>query len=171
VVIPRRWRRYVGNHFQGHSVSAQRDHDRLLSLLPDQCLSNGGTRTPGGPRHCLIVFFSSNEKACEMKHIRNKGKIRTAYFKYFTKYVYLSRIHIVNSCTWLYFYLSLYVARSFTNGNFGITGASEMVPTPFVSISSVDRPIRFKFPIAPIVSAPLRISVHKYTNNFTCSKH
>jgi hypothetical protein len=50
-----------------------------------------------------------------------KEKYDIAYFKYLTKYVYLSRIHIINSGTWFYFYLSLYVAP-FTDGNFGITG-------------------------------------------------
>jgi hypothetical protein len=83
-----------------------------------------------------------------------KEKYDIVYFKYFTKYVYLSRIHnITNSGTWLYFYISVYVARLFTNGNFGIrsTGASEMVHTSVVSKCSVDGPIHFKFPITPIV--------------------
>jgi hypothetical protein len=73
------------------------------------------------------------------------------YLKYFTKYVYLPRIHIINSGTWLYFYLSLYVARPFTNGNFGTTGASDIVPAPFVSKYNADGPIRLKFPVAPIL--------------------
>jgi hypothetical protein len=57
--------------------------------------------------------------------LRTKEKY-DVYFKYFTKYFYLSRIHIINSGTWLCFHLSLYVARPFTNGNFGIAGASEI---------------------------------------------
>jgi hypothetical protein len=61
-----------------------------------------------------------------MKYIRNKGKYDIVYFKYFTKYVCLPPIRIINSGTWLYFYLSLYVARPFTNGNFGITGARDI---------------------------------------------
>jgi hypothetical protein len=52
--------------------------------------------------------------------------------------MFMSRIYIINGGTWLYFYLSLYVARSFTNANFGITGTSEMVSTSFVSKSSED---------------------------------
>jgi hypothetical protein len=52
----------------------------------------------------------------------------------------------------LYFFFTfLYVARRLTNGDFGITGTSEVVPAPFISKSSVDGRIRFKFPIAPIV--------------------
>jgi hypothetical protein len=46
-----------------------------------------------GPRGLLnysVVLFSSNEKACEIKKIWNKGKYDIVYFKYFTKYVYLS---------------------------------------------------------------------------------
>jgi hypothetical protein len=58
-------------------------------------------------------------------------------------------------------YLSLYIARPFTNGNFGITGTSKMVRTPFVSKSSVDVPIRFKFPIAPIVGGVRGPRVYK----------
>jgi hypothetical protein len=77
-------------------------------LIVRQCLSNGGPRIPGGPRDCLIVLFSSNEKACEMKYFWNKGKYDIVYFKYFTKYVYLFRIHIINSGTWLYL-LSFFV--------------------------------------------------------------
>jgi hypothetical protein len=52
--------------------------------------------------------------------------------------MFMPRIHIINSGTWLYFYLSLHVARPFTNANFGIPGASEMVPMTIVSKSSVD---------------------------------
>jgi hypothetical protein len=37
-----------------------------------------------------------------------------------------------------------------------------VVPMPFVSKSSVDSPIRFKFLIAPILLAPLFISIHQY---------
>lgn len=73
------------------------------------------------------------------------------HFKNFTKYIYLSWIHIINCGTWFYFNLSLYVAQPFTNGTFEITRASKMVPTPLGSKSSVDGPIHFKFPIAPIV--------------------
>jgi hypothetical protein len=76
---------------------------------------------PRGPLDYLIVLFSSNEKACEIKYEGKKEKYNV-YFKYVTKYVYLSRIHIINSGTRLYFYLYLYVAGPFTNGNFGNTG-------------------------------------------------
>jgi hypothetical protein len=73
-----------------------------------------------------------------MNFLGTKAKYDIVYFKYFLKYVYLSRIHIINTGECLYFYISLYVARPFTNPNFGITGTSEMVPTSFVSKSSAD---------------------------------
>jgi hypothetical protein len=35
---------------------------------------------PRGPLDYLIVLFSSIEKSCDMKYIRNKGKIRHCVF-------------------------------------------------------------------------------------------
>jgi hypothetical protein len=35
---------------------------------------------PRGPLDYLIILFSSNEEACEMKYVRNKGKIRHCIF-------------------------------------------------------------------------------------------
>jgi hypothetical protein len=79
---------------------------------------------PRGSARLLFCFLPIK------KHVKwdkkgTKVKYDIVYFKYFTKYVYLSRIHI-NSGTWLYFYLSLYVARPFTNGNLRIAGSSEI---------------------------------------------
>jgi hypothetical protein len=65
------------------------------------------------------------KKRVKLNIFGTKEKYDIVYFKYCTKYVYLSRIRI-NSGTWIYFYLYLYVARPFTYGNFGITGASEI---------------------------------------------
>jgi hypothetical protein len=99
-----------------------------------QCFSNGGPRTPGGPQGWTKGSARLVNCFCFLpmkKHVKwnvwgTKEKYDIVYFKYFTKYVYLSRIHIINSGTWLYFCLSLHVARLFTNGNFGIPGASEI---------------------------------------------
>jgi hypothetical protein len=35
---------------------------------------------PRVPLDYLIILFSSNEKACEMKYVGNKGKIRYCIF-------------------------------------------------------------------------------------------
>jgi hypothetical protein len=48
-------------------------------------------------------------------------------------------------------FLSLFVPQSFSDGSFRITGSSEAVSAPFVSKSSADGPIRFKFTIVSIV--------------------
>jgi hypothetical protein len=110
--------------------SSQIIHETRNNL--EQCFSNGGPRTPGGPRGWAkgsaqsfnFVFFPWKSMWNEMYEEQRKNT--TLYILNISQNKFMSRIHIINSGTWLYFSLPLYVARSFTNANFGITGASEI---------------------------------------------